>query len=134
MEDSSRKCSDRFTSLQAKNTFQRSPALGWNRPLLGPLLRSDNDWGQPIGSIVLPEGTDTSRGTAARSARQPCFRKQRSECCLSVAVAAIRPCSLWLLLCCITTHSPPSLTAPVLLTSLLLREHVECSPASWPLC
>lgn len=53
---------------------------------------------------------------------------------LSVAVAAIRPCSLGLLPCCLTNHSPPSLSAPVLLTSLLLREHVECSPASWPLC
>lgn len=127
-EDSSRKCGYRFTNPQAKNTFQRSPALGWNRPLLGTLLCSDNDWGHPTGSIVLPKGRGKFRGTAARSARQPCFRKQRSECCLSMTVAAIRPCSLWLLLCCIANHGPPSLSAPVLLTSLQLREHIEYSP------
>ena len=109
-------------------------ALRWAGIGLSSDPASLSGWGQPIGSTVLPKGTDKSRGTAARSARQPCFRKQRSECCLSTAVAAVRPCSLWLLLGCFTNHSPPSLSAPVLLTSLLLRGHVECSPASWPLC
>lgn len=95
----------------SRRHLSERPALGGNVPVVGPLMCSGIDRGQPTGSVAWQTCGGEPCGTAAGPARQSCSMQQgisivylHASCCYNKTLSD-RPS---LLVTCVLYHQPLS--------------------------